>query len=35
MGALKAPLWLTGLAALIALVIVILNTKLVVDFILA
>ena len=35
MGALKAPLWLTGLATLIALVIVILNTKLVVDFILA
>lgn len=32
MGALKAPLWLTLIASLIAVVIVILNTKLVFDF---
>lgn len=32
MGALKAPLWLTFIASMIALIIVVLNTKLVIDF---
>lgn len=35
MGPLRAPLWITLLASLIALVIVVLNTKLVIDFFLA
>jgi len=33
MGALVAPRWVTGLAAITALVIIVLNMKLIVDFV--
>jgi manganese transport protein len=35
LGALAAPRWLTGLASLIAAIIIVLNVKLIADFILS